>query len=90
MSSILRSLFRSGELRSIVSRHIILLETSTVRGRSKPIRFLENDGFAVARGRRRGESDTDAVLGERNTDATPEGTLEREEEARDYGSRGHD
>ena len=87
-----------GQGRAVMLRQGVLLEPRAVRGRIELERLLENDGLAApagaaATGRRpavaRGREAEGEVLGGRQAESPPEGTLEGEKEARYHGPRCH-
>lgn len=72
-----------GQRRAVVLRHRVPLEPGSMRGRVELGRLLQHDGLVG-----RDEADVD-VLREGDSDASPERPLQRQQEARDDGSRHH-
>lgn len=83
---VLRGDLGGGEVGPVVLGNMVPLCSGSMGRRVEACGLLENDGL-FRRGA--GEADSDAVLGERDADTAPEGSLEGKEETGDYGTGCH-
>ena len=85
VSLVLSSNFLSGQLRPIVLRKGVSLQSRAVRRRVEFGWLLEDNGLAISRG----ISDTNILRSSRNTYASPECSLQRQQKPRDNSFGGH-